>query len=282
MRRRADKAMPMLPARSPVRSAGVRWLIVLGIAVAATSAAAAAPRYMRGLDNFRVQRVEVVGTRFMPPDQALAASGITERSSVFDDPAAWRERLLRHALVHDVRIERNLPGTIRIVVRESEPVALVPTPELRPVDARGRILPIDLSSAPMDLPLLALITGTASDGTIRSNGTRQLLRELGRIQDLHPMLAARISELEPLAGAYRIVLREPAGAEVLLPMNANAQRLREVESALSDLAARSELNGSSRIDGRFSEQVVVAVDVGVLQDPVVPQPAAAMLASGIE
>src|SRR5687767_11437471 len=132
MRRRVEDSMPKLPKVSAVRSAGMRWLVVVAIAGAATGAAAAAPRYMRDMDSFRVERVEVVGTRFMPPDQALAASGITRRSSVFDDPGPWRARLLRHALVQDVRIERSLPATIRIVLRESEPVALVPTPELRP------------------------------------------------------------------------------------------------------------------------------------------------------
>lgn len=238
----------------------VRWVAVTLIAGTATVAAAAAPRYLRDMDSFRVERVEVLGTRFLPPDQALSASGITSQSSVFDDPAPWRAALLKRTLVRDVKIERELPSTLRITITEAEPIALVPTPELRAVDARGKVLPIDLVHAGLDVPVLAHLTGVAAGGVVSNPGTLLMVQELNRIRAAEPALVARISELRLAAGGFRLVLRQPIGGEALISADADATRLREIELAFADLAARNELGRLRRIDGRFHEQVVVALN----------------------
>lgn len=238
----------------------VRWAVVTLIAATATVSAAAAPRYLRDMDSFRAERVEVLGTRFMPPDQALAASGITQNSSVFDDPEAWRTSLLKRALVRDVKIERVLPSTLRITITEAEPVALVPTPELRAVDARGKVLPIDLASAGLDLPVLDRLTGISPDGVVSNPGTLLMVQELNRIRAAEPALVARISEMRLATGGFRLMLREPMNAEALISADADATRLHEIELAFTDLAARNELQRLRRLDGRFHEQVVVALN----------------------
>src|SRR5947207_1140152 len=107
-----------------------RWLIVGLAALALTSVAAAAPRMLRRMSSFTVERVEISGTRYLAPDVALKQSGITRHSSVFDDFATWRGRLLRHPLVLDARIDRHLPRTIRVAITETEPIALARTPDL--------------------------------------------------------------------------------------------------------------------------------------------------------
>jgi cell division septal protein FtsQ len=261
LKRRREDALEVEMTSAPRPGKGfVRWLVVTFIAATTTVAAAAAPRYLRDMDSFRAERVEVLGTRFMPPDQALAASGITSRSSVFDDQEAWRAALLKRALVRDVHIERVLPSTLRITITEAEPIALVPTPELRAVDARGKVLPIDLASAGLDLPILDRLTGAGPDGVVSNPGTLLLVEELNRIRATEPALVARISEMRLATGGFRLMLRKPVNGEALISADADATRLHEIELAFADLAARNELQHLRRLDGRFHEQVIVALN----------------------
>src|SRR5918996_4954419 len=118
-----------------------RWLVFSTVAALLTTAAATAPELLRRFDSFRVDRVEIRGTRYLAPYDALVQSGITRKSNVFDDFEPWRQRLLKHALIIDASIERQLPGTVRVEITETEPLALARTPELKAVDARARALP---------------------------------------------------------------------------------------------------------------------------------------------
>src|SRR5690606_13374138 len=71
----------------------LRWVGVALVAAGATALAADLPRLLRRLEFFRIERVEVVGTRYMAPHEVLALSGITAESSLFDDADTWRAAL---------------------------------------------------------------------------------------------------------------------------------------------------------------------------------------------
>lgn len=118
-----------------------------------------APAALRSLDAFHVDRVEVLGTHYLAPDDVLEASRIHEGSSVFDDVDVWHAALLEHPLIDAVEIERDLPGTIVLRIDEADPIAFARTPVLRPVDVAGRVLPIDLAAASLDLPILSVPAG---------------------------------------------------------------------------------------------------------------------------
>lgn len=239
----------------------IRWALAAVGLVGVVAAATQAPRVLRRMEQFRVARVEVLGTRYLAPHHALAASGITRASSVFDDPEQWKAALLRHPLIVDARIERRLPNTVVLEITEAEPVALVGTRELKPVDARGRVLPIDPAVAPLDLPLLGAPSDTGPDGRLTDPGAITLIRELDRIRRLEPGIADQISEIHQVAGGHlRLMLRQPARAEMLIPPDADPVRLRQVRAVLADLVARGELERLRRIDVRFRDQVVVALD----------------------
>ncbi len=238
----------------------LRWLGIALVAAGVTALAADLPRLLRRLEFFRVERVEVVGTRYMAPHDVLALSGITSASSLFDDADAWRAALEGHPLVAAVRVERDLPSTVVLHVTEAEPVAFVRTPELRPVDASGRLLPIDPAERSLDLPVLATTSRIGDDERIADPASLALLATLNAVRGSEPMLAAAVSEVAPAAdGAVRLVLGEPAHAEVLLPADAGGLRLRQLGVTIEDLRAREEFARVKRIDVRFHDQVVVSL-----------------------
>src|SRR5690606_24631739 len=133
--------------------------------------------------------VEVRGTRLMEPAAALDALAIPAGATVFDDFAPWRARLLAHPLVADARIARKLPDTIVLDITETEPLALVRTPELRPVDVRGRVLPVAPGAAPLDLPVLGGRADVDATGRVRDETQRALLATLAIVRTAQPALA---------------------------------------------------------------------------------------------
>ncbi|MBW3554023.1 MAG: FtsQ-type POTRA domain-containing protein [Gemmatimonadetes bacterium] len=226
------------------------------LALLAAGGATLVPRGLRNVDSFRVQRVEVVGTRFLEPYSVVKAAGLGRDSNVFDDPAAWRAGVMTLALVSDVRIRRKLPATVEITVTEVEPVALVAGPELRAVDASGWIVPLDPASTPLDLPILSGVEARGGR-LVPAEGAKQALDALLAIRRDAPELAGRVSQIERAPGLLRVVFRDEA-AEALLPVEASELQLRQLRLAYADLVSRGELSNVRRIDLRFRDQVVVS------------------------
>jgi hypothetical protein len=263
-----------------MRSAVLRIALVVVCATALILGAVFAPLALRRIDAFSVQRVEIDGVRYLDGEAAVAASGITADSNVFDDPTAWRDALLRHPLVTEVRVTRQAPNTVRLHITESRPVAFARTPELRPIDERGYVLPADPAADGMDLPVIASYTRVSAAGRAADAQTLRLVAFLGTVNRLEPGLVGWISEIGPHGDAVRLVLRNAADAEVLVPAEPDADRLRELHFTLADLAmpryaasadttdattvrsAEPELSRVMRIDGRYHDQIVVALHRG--------------------
>ena len=240
--------------------ARTRWLLLACGACAVTSVAAGAPAMLRRMDSFKVQRVEIRGTKYFAPYDALVETGITRTSNVFDQFDPWRARLLRHPMVLSARIERQLPNTIKVEIVEAEPIALVRTPDLQPVDARGRSLPIDPANIDLDLPVLERAATPNAQGYFKDTSTQQAIAVLNALRNGDQRLYNWISEVAPSANRGLLLrLREPAGAHALVSADPRALRLRELEVALADLSARGELNRLQKIDARFRDQIVVSL-----------------------
>jgi cell division septal protein FtsQ len=241
-------------------NARTRWVLLGLIACATTSVAAGAPAMLRKMDSFKVEHVEIRGTKYLPAYDALVQTGITRTSNVFDEFAQWRESLLKHPMVLDAQIERELPNTIKVMITEAEPVALARTPELQPVDARARALPIDPSTIDLDLPVLANEARPEANGYFRDARTREAIAVLNTLRMRDQRLFSWISEVAPIGTGLQLNLRQPAGAQVLVATDPRALRLRELEVALADLSARGELSQLKRVDARFRDQIVVTID----------------------
>jgi hypothetical protein len=252
---------------------------VLVLAATAVAGALNAPALLRRFDAFTVQQVEVSGARHLAPEAAVAAAGITATSNLFDDEASWIEALLRHPLVRHATIERRLPGTLRLIIREAVPVAFARTPELRAIDEAGRVLPVDPALDGMDLPVLLMQSRISAEGRAADEATRRAAAFLGVAARREPGLLGWISEVGAHGDGIRLILRSGADADVLVPAEPAADRLRELHLTLAELAtpryaalsddsaaaARStapELSRVKRIDGRYQDQIVVALHRG--------------------
>ena len=198
------------------------------------------PRLLRGLDFFRVRRVEIAGLQYLDPAKVIAALKLSPTASVFDDPAPLRRRIYAMPGVNAVEVGRRLPGTLEVELVEAPPVALASRGDgLVLLDARGRVLPFDpLRSAP-DLPLAA-------------NGDAVVTGVLARVRDSDPDLFARTG------AAWRVgpdVVLEVGGRRLWFGAQVSAEDIRAV-MAVEQALARSG-RAYQELDGRFAGQVIV-------------------------
>jgi cell division septal protein FtsQ len=246
----------------------LKLVIALGASALVLSAALSVPRGLRRMDSFAVRRVQVFGTHFLAPDEALRTSGITGSANVFNDVSVWENALEKHALVTKAHIERGLPNTLRVFIEEEEPAAFAAgavaagnggAGELRPVAIDGKILPIDPTTVDLDLPIISAPSPAPSPKVARA----RLLSALGvlkRIKAAEPVMYGWISEVQAVGTNEVIIrLRSPAGVEAVLPAEPDAARLRQLRLTLADLTARQDMQRLLRIDARYRDQIVVAL-----------------------
>ena len=218
-----------------------------GVVLGALALWLAAPPVLRRLAFFRVRQVEVVGVKNLDPDAVLAALRLAPKASVFDDTRLLADRVRGLAGVADVRVVRRLPAALKVIVREVEPVALVPgAGGLVAVDAAGRPLPFDPARAAggggLDLPIAPV-----ADGGI--------VQVLGRIQAFDPVLFQDIDAARRFGGARGDVLLELGSHRVLLARDAGPEVVQAVVLVARDLAAKA--RPYAELDARYAGQVVV-------------------------
>lgn len=112
------------------------------------------PRALRHVGFFRVRRLELIGVRYLPPEQLVARLGLRRNQNLFEDAGEIVRRAEGVAGVVSARVERRLPGTLRVVIVERAPLAFAPGPDgLVVLDERGP-LPYDPAATGLELPLV--------------------------------------------------------------------------------------------------------------------------------
>ncbi|HUQ82990.1 MAG TPA: FtsQ-type POTRA domain-containing protein [Gemmatimonadaceae bacterium] len=192
------------------------------------------------LSFFRVRRVEIVGVRYLAPNDILARLRVDTTRSVWDDPIPLEQRVAAHPQVGSVSIRRKLPGTLVVSVVENMPVAMVSTEQgFLVFDERGRQLPLDPSQVPVNLPIAAR-RDTALFGL------------LARVRAERPRIFARLSDVSRTGD--REVLLHFESLPVRAMLDVTPERLAEIFPVEADLAKRQAR--VAELDLRFRDQVI--------------------------
>ena len=212
------------------------------------------PRLLATLPAFHISEVRVIGTEHISPDEITGLAAVAPDASVWDDPATWEARVRVHPMVREATARREGFHTLEIAVVERRAVALVATPELRPVSGDGYVLPLEPSYASLDLPIVRGPVEMES-GFVTDPETRELISALARMDRTRSDFMSLVSEVGPAAeGGYRFLLLSGAGAEVvLLPRDQPLRALDRVSIALGQIEDRR----VARADARFRGQVVL-------------------------
>jgi cell division septal protein FtsQ len=229
-----DRMLPRISRRLLVAAAAILAAVLFWVGT---------PRVLRRLAFFRVRQLELVGIRHLAPGVVIDALRLRPAASVFDDTERLTDRVRAVTGVADARVTRRLPGALKVIVREVEPVALVPGASgLVAVDQDGRALPFEPARSGLDLPVVA-------------GADAEVVALLARVRAVDPALfqdiasarewARRDAVLELAEGARRVLVARDAGPEVITA----------VVQVVQDLARRG--RPYAELDARYAGQVVV-------------------------
>jgi cell division protein FtsQ len=212
------------------------------------------PRTLAEVDWFRVRAVRVEGVRHLSAEEVQRIAAVPADANLWDDPAPVAARVRAHPLVREVAVSRLIPGTLRLRIVEREPVALLPTPTLEPVDVEGRRLPLDPARLHLDLPVLRPRRSTAAAAAPAA--IAPAAREIARLAEAEPSFWANVSVVTPEGARYLVFdLSEPAvRLRVRIPLT--PLRLREAMAVLDDATGRTG-EPPAILDLRFADQVVI-------------------------
>jgi cell division protein FtsQ len=195
---------------------------------------------MRRMAFFHVKRIEIIGAHYVAPSDILARLHVDTMASIWDATSPLESRVAAHPEIERVDVSRRMPGTLVITVTERVPVALVPAASgMRVYDERGVVLPIDPARVAVDLPVLA-----QRDTTV--------LRLLGRMRSVMPVLYARLSAVSPVGRDE--LLFELRSQPVRTMKDVTLERLAELEPVEADLDRRQ--LRAAEIDLRYRDQVI--------------------------
>jgi cell division septal protein FtsQ len=201
-----------------------------------------APAVLRRLAFFRVRQVELVGVRYLSANAVLEALQLAPHASVFDDTNVLADRLRGVSGVADAAVSRRPPGSLKVVVHEIEPVALVADARgaLIVVDADGHVLPFELAG--LDLPVVQ----AADSGVVGV---------LARIRAFDPALFQSIDAARVTRAMRGDVVLELGAQRLLLARDAGPEVIQALVLVARDLAAKA--RPYAELDGRYAGQVVV-------------------------
>ena len=194
---------------------------------------------LQRLSFFHVRAIQVEGARYLDPALVVQRLEVDTLHSVWEELAPIERRVRELALVEDVAIQRELPGTLIVHLTERTPVAYVSTDSgLQAHDAMGTALPVDPLRTPLDVPVV-VTPDTA------------VLRLLGELRVADPGLYRRLSDVRRVGdelhfSLFSIMVRTRA--------DVNARRLADIIPVEADLARRDQR--AAELDLRFRDQVI--------------------------
>lgn len=201
------------------------------------------PPVLRPLAFFRVKHVEVRGTRYASPADVAKALAVDTIRSLWDDTRVLERRVEALAYIREAQVSRHMPSTLVVTVEENVPIALVPTAGgFRAYDEEGRVLSVDPSRTPVDLPVIA-------------KRDTALLRLLGEVRASDPSLFARISEVRRSRSDELMV--QLVAVPVRVMANVTVDQLAQIAPVEDDLAKRRVR--PVELDLRFKDQVIARI-----------------------
>ncbi|MEZ4227413.1 MAG: FtsQ-type POTRA domain-containing protein [Polyangiaceae bacterium] len=181
-------------------------LLVVGISVAV---AWGAHRYALTTPRFAIRKVEVQGTSKRSDDQILALMQTKVGDNIFAlDTALAEQRVIQDPWIKEVKITRDLPGTLRVELKERSPAALASIgDQIYLVTRGGEPFKVMEDGDPFDLPVITGITPTG----VANHRQREVERMASAIEVLRHWERIDLSKTYP---AQEVNLT-PAGDAVL-------------------------------------------------------------------
>jgi cell division protein FtsQ len=204
---------------------------------------------------FNVKTIIVNGNNFLSEEEVIKVLGVSTGENIFKIDAEILSKSFLHPRIETVEIEKRLPSTLIVTIKERESFAFVLQEDiLAEVDYKGIILSIEKNTQRFDLPI---ITGLKIDelfiGKKISNDLFTAAQEC--FSALSSSLRQEISEIHVQEDG-QFILFFSGGLKVIWGDESNSQRKGEMLEALLP-GLRKYTPQVEYIDLRFKDRPIV-------------------------
>lgn len=230
-------------AKRPLATAA-RISVALLLAVGSLALARVLERWARSAPELAIRTITVDGEERLSEAEVLGAAGIATGDNVFArSEADVQTALLEHPWIAEARVERRLPGTFRITIRERVAAAILALDEPYLVSDEGAVFKTLEPGDPVDLPVITGIDRTRFFGE-RAFRTQILTSIVGLFAEWRALGMERresIGEVHVEPDDALTLFVGDDGTEVRLgqgPYRGKIERLRRVLDELGSRRAR--------------------------------------------
>ena len=211
--------------------------------------------------NLRVRRVTIEGNRIVETAEITQLIKVPKNAQLQDvDLMAVRHDILSHHFIKDAVVERDLPATLKVTVKERVPLAIINSSEILYLDEDGVVLPHSISKQLFDLPVLtgmpegmALTPGTM----INHPDIQEALQILTDSKLVSKDLYHLISEVRLRNGGDIVLYATEWGVPIIFGHGEIASKLVRLESFWNSAVRERGSDNLQYVDLRFEDQVVV-------------------------
>lgn len=240
---------------------GVKWAIRLGgmvlLAMILVWSKQKTTALLQDVAGLKLGKVSVEGNHYLTEEEIEKTVALPLGENMFKlDLGQATDRIKKLDWVDRVFIERRLPSSLLVSIRERKPVALLDNGNLYGVDGEGRVLSPSAVLLSEDLPLISGVApGADAVGTTKMAETlRPALDFFAFLKRHDGVLAADVSEVN-LSDPESLKVTFIDGIQATFDPPVSETELRRMALVLSDLNRKEKRAGT--MDFRYRDMVLV-------------------------
>ncbi len=209
-----------------------------------------------------VRQVSVEGLSVISKDEIVRLMNLQPNVPMYQiDLTAVQKNILSNSFVEKVIIKRDAPSTLRVIIEERKPAAILVANELYYIAGDGTVLPYIASSETYDIPV---VSGVDSLNKIKTGqklinaDVQEALEIITACKMISENLFHAISEIRLRKGHDLILYSFETGAPIIFGKGDAVKKMVKLEAFWQKFLQNSDTKDIQYIDIRFDDQVVVS------------------------
>lgn len=209
-----------------------------------------------------VKQISVEGISVISKDEIVRLMNLPPNMPMYDvDLTAVQKNILSNSFVKSVVIQRDAPATIRVLVEERKPAAILNAQELYYLASDGTVLPYIASTETYDIPVISgldSLTGIKTGRMLHNAEVVEALEIINAAQQTDGNMFHAISEIRLRKGRDLVMYSFETGIPIIFGKGDAAKKMVKLDAFWQQFIRNNETADIQYIDIRFEDQVIVS------------------------
>ncbi|MFA6469402.1 MAG: FtsQ-type POTRA domain-containing protein [Bacteroidota bacterium] len=209
-----------------------------------------------------VKQVIVEGISVISKDEIVRLMKLPPNVPMYElDLTLLQKNILANSFVKSASLQRDAPSTMRVVIEERKPSAILVANELFYIASDGTILPYIASSETYDIPVISgldSLTGIATGKRLFNADVQEALEIINTSGAVSGNLSHAISEIRLRKGHDLILYTFETGVPIIYGKGDAVNKMVKLDAFWEKFLMNSGTSDIEYIDLRFEDQVVVS------------------------